>query len=170
MKKTITAQEALAAAMNRAKEQFSDFVNDGTLDKLVDMITELVAKISNSRIFGNMGSKRAAQTASEIDTLSATYRTSETDGKSKKLSAPLQAEIDRLELAATNDLGFFEAVGLEFQAQRLGLDASTFTNARNQSQREAQDRLEKINVALQVDGKTFAEISNIVMGTDTHEI
>lgn len=165
MKKTITAQEAMAAAINRAKEQFSNFVNDGTLDKLVDMITRLVDKMANSYIFGNMGSKRAAETASEIESTSSGFKSK--DGS--QLSQAQLSEINKLKETATDDLGFFKALLLETKGSFTAGDASIYTDVYKSNQRSAQDRLERINVALQVDGTTMAEINNIIMGTNTYD-
>jgi hypothetical protein len=41
MKKTIGAQDAFTAALNRAKEQFQNLVGSGVLDTLVDVLTDL---------------------------------------------------------------------------------------------------------------------------------
>lgn len=163
MKKTISAQDALSAAMNRAKEQFSDFVNDGTLDRLVDMVTELVDKMSNSWLFGNIGSKRAAATSEEISSNIAGRKGED------KLTGEQMTKISELQATATDEMGFFKALWLETKGSFQAGDASVYKEAYRREQREAQDRLQKLNVALTIEGTTLAEINNIIAGRDTYD-
>jgi len=85
------------------------------------------------------------------------------------LTGDQMAKISELQATATDDLGFWKSVLLETRAQTMGLDATTLTGAHKQRQREAQDRLQKLNVALTIEGTTLAEINNIIAGRDTYD-
>lgn len=162
MNQTITAQEALSAAINRAKEQFSDFVNNGSLDRLVDMITELMDKISNSWIFGNTGAKQAAKTVTSVESGLAGL-----EGDTSKKAA-VEAKISELAATATDELGFWKSVWLETKGSFQFGDASVYTDAYAARQSQAQQTLREVNVALEIDGVKLAQINNIIAGKDTY--
>lgn len=52
--KTLTAQEKFAAALEKAKDQFTGLVDSGLLDKLVDVLTTFVNRASSVGIVGAM--------------------------------------------------------------------------------------------------------------------
>ena len=157
MQKTITAQEAMSAAINRAKEQFSNFVNDGSLDKLVDMITRLVDKISESSLM-RKARIETAQTENEK------IQTSTTATIEQKKESTAMAE-----LAATERS--FAQKALDYLL--LMNPSTTLTgayrlatgDARDQAARSAGENIHQI--VLNVDGTKLAEVTNRTMGTHT---
>lgn len=157
MKKTISAQEAMSAAINRAKEQFSDFVNDGSLDKLVDMITRLVNTISESSLM-RRARIETAQTENEKIQASTTATIEQ-----KKESAAMA------ELAATERS--FAQKALDYLMLMTPGTALTGAyrmatgDARDQAARSAGENVHQI--VLNVDGTKLAEVNNRTMGTHT---
>jgi len=91
IEKTLTAQEAFAAALAKAKDQFAGLVNSGVLDSLVDVLSSFV---SNMRSYG-------------FGRASSTQRFEESLGKSS-LSAAQQA---RLKSISEERYSLFDSYG-----------------------------------------------------------
>ena len=164
MNTTITAQEALSAAINRAKEQFSDFVNDGTLDKLVDMITRLVDSIANSSIM-RKARIESAQEANEFIQQSETATEEE-----KARSAELNVIASKERSLATKALDYYLLATPI--TSLIGLHRTVKGRIQDEEARAAQEEAKdmQLNIELRVDGDKFAETANKNMGKYSNNI
>ena len=166
MQKTITAQEAMAAAINRAKEQFSNFVNDGTLDKLVDMITRLVDKIANSSL---MRKARIETAQSQNETIQSAVAADPEDKKKleayQKTSSEL-AEIAAKERSITQKVLDYMLLANPVTAL-IGMHRIVNGQTQDQISRDAQESIQEINI--NVDGIKLAKVTNTSMGPYTYD-
>jgi len=159
MQKTITAQEAMSAAINRAKEQFSNFVNDGSLDKLVDMITRLVDSVANSS-FMRKARIETAQTDNEK------IQASETATLEQREKSAANAELAATERSlAQKALDYLLLAGPG--TALIGMHRISKGREQDQAARDAAEMNRQTVIQLNIDGVKMGEAVNTTVGANT---
>jgi hypothetical protein len=137
MEKTLTAQDAFNAALEKAKDQFSGLVSSGALDMLVDVIVDFAKTMKDWGFGKEAGEKRTDEQAKAAQT---TLGKSTTEGQKETL--------EKLRIQAGGSVGFFktstsrkvEAETLAL-AEKLGID---YDDARDQIAQEAAKKIQEI--------------------------
>lgn len=100
--KSVDAQEKFNLAVERVKEVFSDLVNGGTLDKLVDYMDKFVGSLESGKsifsiLMGNMASTKEIATSRKKDLEEKLKNTTDKDqiAQLKKQIAEQQAILDK---------------------------------------------------------------------------
>lgn len=131
IEKTITAQEAFGAALEKAKEQFAELVGSGALEALTDVIIDFTSTMKNWGFGKDRSDRRASEAASSL-------RSQE--------GVDIQA-INKAEEAAKGQVGFWEKLMWKVVGTQGGpfvqMATDFYTNMRNAEAAVAQKDLQE---------------------------
>jgi hypothetical protein len=168
MEKTITAQDAFNAALEKAKDQFSGLVSSGALDMLVDVIVDF-AKTMKSWGFGKSAGEQRVDTQAKA--------AQSTIGAKSNDTQKATLEKLRVQAGGTSE-GFFKTSTqrevdsqIFARAEKMNID---FEQAKEQIAQEAAKKLEEIKSGARSinpnTGKTEVKVKDFVLkplGEDT---